>query len=65
VHRVLKGHPRDSAMKRGLNENDPERLIVELNSAAGTMATPEGEAKLEAFIAYVTKQKEALRDYKA
>lgn len=65
LHLIMKDHPRYSTMRRALNENDPERLIVELNSAVGTMATPEGETKLEAFIAYITNHKEALRDYKA
>jgi hypothetical protein len=65
VRQLLQSHPRFKAMYQAIKENNPDRLIVELNSAVGTMATEEEEKKLEALIAFITKHKEALRDYKA
>jgi hypothetical protein len=65
VRQLLQSHPRFKAMYQAIKENKPDRLIMELNSTVGTMTTEEEEKKLEALFAFITKHKEALRDYKA
>ncbi|EOR19907.1 transposase for insertion sequence element, partial [Niallia nealsonii AAU1] len=46
MKQLMKSHPRYRYMKRALKNYQVETLLLELNSAVGTMDTPEEEEKL-------------------
>ncbi len=61
---LFRGHPRYRAIRRKLVQYDGEGLIVELNSAVGTLEIEKKEEDLEALINQLSQYPEALGDYR-
>ncbi|MGN8846003.1 UPF0236 family transposase-like protein, partial [Niallia sp. HCP3S3_B10] len=57
MKQLMKSHPRFRYMRRALKNYQVEKLLLELNSAVGTMDTPE-EEKLAHFLAFLTHHQE-------
>jgi hypothetical protein len=64
LRRLMKRHPRYSMMAQALKQGQPDRLLIELNSAAGTMETEEQETQLEELTQRITRQKNAFTNFK-
>lgn len=64
IQRLFKRHPRYRALRKALAKNAPEKLLMELNSAVGTLEDESKEAQLENLIKQLEKYPEALRDYR-
>lgn len=62
---LFRGHPRYREIRKKLVKYDGEGLIVELNSAVGTLETEKKEEDLEALIKQLSQYPEALGDYRA
>ncbi|SLL37274.1 Uncharacterised protein family (UPF0236) [Mycobacteroides abscessus subsp. abscessus] len=65
MKQLMKSHPRYRYMKRALKNYQVETLLLELNSAVGTMDTPEEEEKLEHFLGFLTHHQETIKDYRS
>ncbi|RYM01749.1 ISLre2 family transposase, partial [Sporolactobacillus sp. THM7-7] len=59
LRRLMKHHPRYPKMARALKKGQPDSLLIELNSAVGTMETEDQE-----LIQRMTQQKEAFSNFK-
>ncbi|MDQ0158041.1 ISLre2 family transposase [Robertmurraya andreesenii] len=57
-------HPRYRSVRMALAKYDSHKLLVELNSAIGTLETEVQEERLEGFIQQLEKYPEALTDYR-
>lgn len=64
IQRLFKGHPRYRALRIALSKFNPEKLLVELNSAVGTLENESKEKSLEDLIKQLEKYPEALGDYR-
>lgn len=64
IQRIFRDHPRYRAIRKKLAIYDAEGLMVELNSAVGTIGHEGKEERLEALIAQVSQYPEALEDYR-
>lgn len=62
IRAICKDHPRYREMQKALSQYEPEKQLVELTSAVGTLG-PEANEKLEELIDFLTKHKDALQDY--
>lgn len=62
IRAICKDHPRYREMQKALSQYEPEKQLVELTSAVGTLG-PEADEKLEELIDFLTKHKDALQDY--
>lgn len=60
----MKGHPRYHIVRIAFKKYQVDKLLLELNSAAGTMDTDEKEEELLGLIEFLEKHKEMLRDYR-
>ncbi|MDC3417534.1 UPF0236 family protein [Aquibacillus sp. 3ASR75-54] len=64
IFRVFfRDHPRYRAVRKKLANYDSEGLMIELNSAVGTIGHEKKEEPLEALIAQLSQYPEALCDY--
>lgn len=57
-------HPRYRSMRKALASYNGEKLIIELNSAVGTLETEAQEKRLEELIHQLERYPEALGDYR-
>lgn len=64
IRRLFAEHPRYHAMTKALAKYDGERLIIELNSAVGTLESESKEERLEALISQLEQYPKALGDYR-
>ena len=64
IQRIFRDHPRYKAIRKNLAKYDGEGLLVELNSAVGTLDTEKKEERLEALINQLSQYPEALGDYR-
>ena len=61
---LFKGHPRYRSIRKKLATYDGEGLLIELNSAVGTLDTEKKEEDLEALINQLSQYPDALGDYR-
>lgn len=61
---LFRQHPRYYAIRKALKQYDAQRLLSELGSAVGTMASEEQEAALDQLICFLEAHREALIDYR-
>lgn len=64
LRQLFREHPRYRAVRKALASQDGERLLVELNSAVGTLKTEAQEERLEELIRQLEQYPEALGDYR-
>lgn len=64
VRRLFKNHPRYRSMQKALASYNGENLLLELNSAVGTLDTEAQEERLADLIKQLEKYPEALGDYR-
>lgn len=64
VRCIFRDHPRYRAIRRKLAACDGEGVLVELNSAVGTLGDEKKEEALERLIAQLSQYPEALGDYR-
>lgn len=64
IRTLFKNHPRYRSIRKALAAYNAERLLIELNSAVGTMEDNQQEEDLEAFINQLEQYPEALTDYR-
>lgn len=64
IRSLLRKQPRYRSIQKALAKYDSEKLLVELNSAIGTLETDEHEQRLEALVRQLEKYPEALTDYR-
>lgn len=64
VRRLFREHSRYRAMQKALASYNGEKLIIELNSAVGTLDTEAKEKRLEELIHQLEQYPEALGDYR-
>ncbi|WP_353947926.1 ISLre2 family transposase [Sporolactobacillus sp. Y61] len=62
--KVMKRHHRYPMMAQALKQGQPDQLLLELNSAVGTMATEKQETQLAELIHRITRQKTAFMNFK-
>lgn len=64
IQSLFRNHPRYTAIRRRQRQYDGEGLLLELNSAVGTLDEPEKEECLEQLIKHLSQFPEALGDYR-
>lgn len=64
IQRIFRKHPRYRSIRKKLADYDADGLMVELNSAVGTIGHEKKEEQLEALISQLSKYPEALCDYR-
>lgn len=64
IRSLFREHPRYRSMQKALAEYDGEKLLVEMNSAVGTLETDIQEERLMDLIKQLEKYPEALGDYR-
>ena len=64
IRSIFREHPRYRAIRKHLAVYDYERMLVELNSAVGTLEDEKKEEHLEDLIRQLEKYPEALGDYR-
>lgn len=64
IRSLFKGHPRYREIRKKLANFDAEGLLMELNSAVGTLDDPKKEEQLEKLINQLSQYPEALSDYR-
>lgn len=64
IQRIFRGHSRYKAIRKALAAYDGEKLLIELNSAVGTLEKESKEEKLEELIKQLEQYPEALGDYR-
>lgn len=62
---VLRGHPRYRMVRIAFKKYQVDKLLLELNSAVGTLETEEKEEELLKLIWFLEEHKNALRDYRS
>ncbi|MEK4873484.1 ISLre2 family transposase [Bacillus sp. FSL W8-0102] len=64
LRQCLSGHPRWQAIRQKLAKQDEEKLLVELNSALGTLGDEAKEQQLAALIHRIESMPGCIRDYR-
>lgn len=64
IQRIFRDHKRYREIRKALAKYDVDQLILELNSAVGTLEDPKKEEYLEKLIAQLSQYPEALGDYR-
>lgn len=64
IQSIFREHPRYRAIRTKLAAYDAEGLLLELNSAIGTIGHEKKEERLDKLIAQLSQYPEALRDYR-
>src|SRR5690606_501364 len=64
IQDLFRKHPRYRAIRKALASYDGEKLLLELNSAVGTMEKDSKEKDLENLISQLEQYPEALGDYR-
>lgn len=64
IQDIFRKHPRYRAIRKKLAAYDAEGLMLELNSAVGTIGHEKKEERLEELINQLSQYPEALRDYR-
>jgi hypothetical protein len=64
IQRIFRDHPRYREIRKKLASYDAEGLMVELNSAVGTIGHEKKEEQLERLISQLSQYPEALEDYR-
>lgn len=64
IQRIFRDHPRYRAIRKALAAYDGEKLLIELNSAVGTLEKESKEERLEELIKQLEQYPEALGDYR-
>lgn len=64
IRSLFRGHRRYRYIRKALADYNPEKLLMELNSAVGTLGDERKEDDLEAFIKQLEQYPEALTDYR-
>lgn len=64
IRTLFRGHRRYRYIRKALADYNAERLLLELNSAVGTLEDEQKEEDLEAFINQLEQYPEALTDYR-
>ncbi|MCL1630956.1 ISLre2 family transposase [Sporolactobacillus sp. CPB3-1] len=65
LRQLMKHHPRYPKMVQALKQGQPDQLLLELNSAAGTMETEEQEARLGELSQRIDEKKTAFSNFKS
>ena len=64
IQRIFRDHNRCKNVKKALATYDAEALLLELNSAVGTLGNEKKEEKLEALLKQLTAHPDGLKDYR-
>lgn len=64
IQKIFRDHPRYREIRKKLAAYDAEGLMLELNSAEGTIGDEKKEERLERLIAQLSQYPEALEDYR-
>lgn len=64
IRQLFREHPRLRELQKALKKYDGETLLVELNSAVGTLKNEAQEERLESLIRQLSQYPEALGDYR-
>lgn len=64
IQRIFRDHPRYRAIRKNLANFDGEKLLLELNSAVGTLEKESREERLKELIKQLEQYPEALGDYR-
>jgi len=64
IQSIFREHPRRRSIRKKFEAYDAEGLIVELNTAVGTLGHERKEQRLEELIAQLSQYPESLRDYR-
>lgn len=64
IKTIFRGHPRKNAIQRAFLDYNVDQLIVELNTAMGTLSTLELEEAAEKLLTQIENNPDAFKDYR-
>ncbi len=64
IKTIFRGHPRKNAIQRAFLDYNVDQLIVELNTAMGTLSTLELEEAAEKLLNQIENNPDAFKDYR-